>query len=269
MLKKSILIVIVISLLTAILSAGTSIFGLKQGLLGIYQYQYSASSLGRGGYSMGDIDSLSINQVNFAQWAFLSHTIFVFNCNYHGLMSEIPNKTIYSSDFVYQGGFITIPLKQRKLTMGIGLTPLLSNKQSAEIRESSEIHTIKIEGNISEAQFALSYSFNSNFSIAAFTRYIMGKVTDTQVRTYNEINNATVGFINEYRIHGLGFGVSSLYRFSHRISSGIQIGFPAKISIEMSERSNNPLSTVKSKGQLPLFFAIGMLYQFSKLGIRI
>jgi hypothetical protein len=260
-LKRSVLSLTIIVMLTKILFAGTSIFGLKQSLLGVYQYPYDASSLGRGGFSMGDIDTLSINQANFAQWAFLSQTIFVFNCDYHGLWSEIPNKTIYSSNFIFQGGFITIPVLQRKLVLGIGLTPFLSNKQNAIIKESSETHTIKINGNISEAKLVLAYAINSNFSFAAFTRYIMGKVTDTNARVYNETNNATVNFISRYKVYGIGFGAASFYRFSDRVSSGIQISFPAKITLETDETSNNPLAVVKSKGQIPLFFTVGLLYQ--------
>ena len=89
------------------------------------------------------------------------------NGNYKGLLSEIPDASTYSSDFVFKGGFLIIPLKQKKLVMGIGITPVLSNKQSIKINESSEIHTVKFRGNISEAKFSLSYMIKK-LSIAAF-----------------------------------------------------------------------------------------------------
>ena len=65
--------------------ASSSIFGFGPNLIGTYQYQYSVAALGRGGYEMAYLDSMNLNQMNFATWAYLSKTTISFNVSYQGM----------------------------------------------------------------------------------------------------------------------------------------------------------------------------------------
>ena len=65
--KRFILFSVIAAVLVPLtLSAGSSVFGLGPRLIGDYRYPISTAAMGRGGVSIGLVDSLGINYQNFA-----------------------------------------------------------------------------------------------------------------------------------------------------------------------------------------------------------
>ena len=158
------LLILLLFLLSGTVLGSSSIFGFGPNLIGSYQYQYSVAALGRGGYEMAYLDSVSLNQMNFATWSFLSRTTLTLNASYQGMNIESQTgQSQFDSKANFNGGFIAWPLIQRKLTLGIGLVPLSVSDLGVQLQNvgigASGVQSVVSSGTISEAKIALPPTF--------------------------------------------------------------------------------------------------------------
>ena len=120
MIMKKIRIVLLILVLSLpSLSLGeSSVFALVPRSIGEHHYPYSVSALGRGGFSMGFVDSVSLNQMNYSLWTHITRTTFTLNVGYQGLETKSPENKIGSIDGNFLGGFLAIPIIKKKMAIG-------------------------------------------------------------------------------------------------------------------------------------------------------
>jgi len=246
---------------------GSSIFGIGSGKLGMFQNQYSATALGRGGTEMGFADSLGLNQVNFATWAFISRSSISLNLNYDGLTTETINHKVSSYDANFYGGYLAMPILSNKLAMGIGINPVALNNQKLEIpnvgidAEASEI--IETKGNLSEAKFIIAYAPHSQFAVAAVAMYNFGMITDRIMIEYKQTGFGDINIENQYQFTGTGFGMDLFYQPSEKIAAGMGIKFPFKYSMNTSQTSISNSSTADNfkRVTIPMQLRGGIIYQ--------
>jgi hypothetical protein len=132
--KYLILLTVIVLVLPDMVAGGTSIFGFGPRLIGSYRNAYSTSAAGRGGYEMSFVDSLCINQMNYALWTRLENTSVSVSFNYSGISTKSNQADIYSTDANFMGGFITLPLKRQKFVIGMGLTPRYINNTGIKVQ---------------------------------------------------------------------------------------------------------------------------------------
>jgi hypothetical protein len=232
--KRIIKIACLFLLLLPVLShAESSVFALGANSIGEHHYPYSTAALGRGGFAMAIIDSVNLNQMNYALWSYMPKTTFTLNFSYQGLWSESAYNKISSVDGNFFGGFLAIPLIPRVAAFGFGVLPKSINNQGFFVQNagigSPATETIKIKGTLSEVQLIGALAINQNLSIGLYMYYILGKINDNTKVDYSDVGYQDVQVENRYQFYGKApsGGVSAFLRVTPRLSVGAQIKFPS------------------------------------------
>jgi len=222
--------------------ASSSIFGFGPNLIGSYQYQYSTSALGRGGYEMAYLDSINLNQMNFATWSFLSSTTISLNMRYQRMNIEAQNgQSQDDAKANFSGGFIAWPLIQRKLTLGIGLTPQSMSDLGVQIQNvgigSSGIEKINASGTISEAKIVIALALNKNIGVAFVPSFSFGMIKDLIRIDFDDIAYGDVIIENRYRFSGFGFTGNAYLNMWDFLAVGAKIKIPSRLTVKTEQLS--------------------------------
>ncbi len=242
-LKKIFLLIII--LLPSLSQAETSVFALVPNSIGEHYYPYSVAALGRGGFSMAFVDSINLNQMNYALWTHMPRTTFSLNFGYQGLQSESATNKISSVDGNFFGGFLAIPLIPKVAAMGFGILPKSINNQGFIIRDvgigAPADQTIKVKGTLSEVQLVGSFAFGQNLSIGLFLYYILGKINDQTRVDYSDPAYQDVDVENQYQFYGKGpsGGISAFLRLTPRLSVGARVKFPSVMTMYTQQFSRS------------------------------
>ena len=225
---KSILILIVILTIPRILPAWSSIYGFGPNTLGTYQYPYSTAALGRGGFAMATIDSLNLNLTNFSTWSRLTLTTFTLNMEYQGLnIKSARGNELNLTDASFKGGYIAWPLIQRKLAMGIGLSPLVTSDLGIKISNvgigAPATQSVESQGTISVVKLVFAYRISDHFSIGLVPNFHFGIITDQIKIRYSDIAYGRLDLENKYQVYGVGAELSGYYETWQLASSGCTI----------------------------------------------
>ena len=268
--KKTRSILLVILLCLPSLSFGeSSVFALVPRSIGEHHYPYSVAALGRGGFSMAVVDSVSLNQMNYALWTHIPRTTFTLNVGYQGLESKTASTKIGSIDGRFLGGFLAVPIIKKKMSFGFGIQPKSLNNQGFVIRDAGvgarAVQTIKSEGTLSEAQLIAAYSPIPDFSLGFFAYYILGKIRDNTTIDYLDLSYSDISVSNEYHFYGKGpsFGVSGFLRLTPRLTIGARAKFPTDITVYTQQESITAQKTVKEYQDVtfPLNLTVGLAWQ--------
>jgi hypothetical protein len=230
-------------LLPVMTQAESSVFALGANSLGEHHYPYSTAALGRGGFAMAIIDSVNLNQMNYALWTYMPRTTFTLNFSYQGLRSESAYNRISSIDGNFFGGFMAIPLIPKVAAFGFGILPKSINNQGFVIRNAGigapADQTIKIKGTLSEVQLIGALAINQNLSIGLYLYYILGKINDNTKIDYDETGYQDIVVDNQYRFYGKApsGGVSVFLRVTPRLSVGAQVKFPSIMTMYTQQTS--------------------------------
>lgn len=249
-------------------NAGTSIFGLAPNSLGSVNMNVSTAGIGRGGFEIAYFDTLSLNNSNFAQWPLLTQTTINLNAGYNRLSTETNSQSTVSYSGNFSGGFLAIPVIDKKLAFGIGLLPLIINDQSVTINNigvSADVNeTFKATGNISEGSFIGSYAISNNISIAGVLSYNFGLIEDNILLDYDTPGYSDILLYNKYRIYGSSFALHSFFKLNEKIYSGFRIKFPTELTMKTEQNSINSIEYINDsrKIELPLNMAYGIAYLF-------
>jgi hypothetical protein len=263
--KITLLILVLLSLQVY---AGTSIFGVAPNSLGSINMNNSVAGIGRGGFETAYFDTLSLNNVNFAQWPFLTQTTINLNVGYNRLSTETNSQSIVSYSGNFDGGFLAIPVVVKKLAFGISLSPSIVNDQSVTLNNigvGADVNeTLKSTGNISEGNFVGAYAINNNISVAGVVSYNFGLIEDNITLDYDAEGYTDLQLFNKYRIHGSSFALHSFFKLNEQISSGFRIKFPTKLTMKTEQNSINSIEYVNESREidLPLNMSYGMAYLF-------
>jgi long-subunit fatty acid transport protein len=249
------------------LSAGSSVFGLGPRLIGDYQYPLSTAAMGRGGVSIGLIDSIGINYQNFALWHSLSRSTISLDLRYQNISSKVASESIASSTANFNGGFIVLPLQARKFALGFGLIPYSQNDIQLQINQAGSgatpSQTVSINGNISQAHFGAAYKITDRISVAVSTNYIFGLISDKTTLEYQETGFGDLAVENRYQIYGSGFGAHAYYQVSDIIGAGLTVTLPSKLTLFTEQQSISQEKTIDENRELtmPLQFGMGVSYK--------
>jgi hypothetical protein len=270
--KKNLYLIIVIAfVLPDMVAGGTSIFGFGPRLIGSYKNSFSTSAAGRGGYEMSFVDSLCINQMNYALWTRLENTSVSVSFNYSGISTKSDQVDIYSTDANFMGGFLTLPLKKQKLVIGMGLTPRYMNNTGIKVLgfgpDSNVTNKLFSKGNLSEAVVAGSYSPLPAVSFALELGYDFGMITDELSILYNNSVYSDIHIYDEYQMRGVNYGVNAFYTVSGKIDLGLKYKSSTKLTIHQERKSSHSSGSIKQNRDinLPALFALGANYKISPL----
>jgi hypothetical protein len=250
---------------------GSSIFGFGPQLLGSYRYAYSVSALGRGGYEMSFIDSLNVNQMNYALWTKLERTTVSLNFRYAGIYTESNRAHVNSTDASFMGGFLTLPLKLKKIVVGLGLAPRLMNNIGIKLAhigpDSNIVQKIQSKGNLSEALLIGSFSFIPRISFAFEVGYDFGMITDKNSILFNNSAYSDIIIYDDYQMQGTNFGVNCFYEINDKFNLGLKYKSTTHLSINDERNSSNLPAPIKQTltADLPSLIACGLDYQVSEL----
>jgi hypothetical protein len=218
---------------------------------------------------MAFVDSVNLNQMNYALWTHIQRTTFTLNVGYQGLESKSPDNTIGSLDGSFQGGFLAIPIAKKKLSIGFGIIPKSINNQGFVIRDAGigarAIQTIQSKGTLSEVQLVGAWSPIPDFSLGFFAYYILGKIRDNTTIDYLDVSYADIRVNNEYHFYGNGpsFGVSGFLRLTPRLTIGARAKIPTKITVYSQQESISAQKTVEEYQEVtfPLNLTVGLAWQ--------
>jgi len=267
---KNFLIIIFISFPFALFS-GTSYFTVTDGSLGMIESKSSTAAMGRGGYELACFDSLTLNTSNYALWPFLTRTTTNLGFGYNSLSTETKNQSTSSTTGLFNGGHLAMPVIQGKLAIGVGLLPEFRNDQTISrtgiSNDGNPVEIHKSTGNISNANFAISYALTKDFSVAAIASYNFGKISDEISVEYSTEDFRNVYIVNNFQIYGSSFSLHSFYRINDELSSGLRITFPAKLKLRTEQESRQEFQFVEEykKITLPFRSAFGFNYVFKNL----
>ena len=245
-------------------SASSSIFGFGPNLIGTYQYQYSTSALGRGGYEMAYLDSVNLNQMNFATWAYLSRTTVTMNMSYQGMNIESQTgQSQFDSKANFNGGYIAWPLIQRKMTLGIGIAPLSVSDLGVQIQNvgigASGIQTVNSSGTISEAKIVFAMALSKNMGFAIVPSFTFGMIKDQIRINFDDAAYGDVAIENRYQFSGFGVAGNAYLNFWDFLALGAKIKIPSHLTVKTEQLSivaANPYDNTRSV-TLPFDVVIG------------
>jgi hypothetical protein len=267
---KFIRIIYLLFICPAFLLAGSSIFGFGPQRSAFYQYPYSTAALGRGGVETAVLDTIGINYHNFALWSYNARTMLSMDMMFESRTVQQPGSEYYTGDAKFTGGFLSFPVVKHKVTIGVGLYPMILNDQQFNLSFDTQYakgrELIKTSGNISEANFTIATNFNKKFAFALVGRYAFGMVKDKISILYNESYLGDVFAENKYQISGFGLRFDTFYMVSSRLYSGISVSFPMKTDMGVSQKApSSPLETPEMHSlQFPLKLAGGVSYALSE-----
>jgi hypothetical protein len=265
---RTLILILLLSLPT--LSFGeSSVFALVPRSIGEHHYPYSVAALGRGGFSMAFVDSVSLNQMNYALWTHVPRTTFTLNVGYQGMESKSPDNKIGSMDGSFLGGFLAVPIMKKKMSIGFGIQPKSINNQGFVIKDAGvgarAVQTIQTKGTLSEVQFVAAYSPIPDFSLGFFAYYILGKINDNTTINYRDISYSDINVSNEYHFYGNGpsFGISGFLRLTPRLTIGARAKIPTKMTVYTQQESITLQKTVKEYQEVtfPLNLTVGLAWQ--------
>jgi len=268
--KKIKIISFVLLTLFPTLSFGeSSVFALVPKSIGEHHYPYSVAALGRGGFSMAVVDSVSLNQMNYALWTYIPKTTFTLSMSYQGMATESPTNKIGSLDGSFLGGFLAIPIMKKKMAIGFGIQPKSINNQGFVIKKAGvgarATQTIRSKGTLSEVQFVAAYSPIPDLSLGFFAYYVLGKINDNTTINYLDLSYSDISILNEYHFYGKGpsFGVSGFLRLTPRMTIGARVKIPSKLTVYSQQHSINTQKTVKKYQEVtfPLNLTVGLAWQ--------
>jgi len=266
---NKIFLLVLVAILSCRLIAGTSIFGYGSKLPGSYQYPYTTVAAGRGGVEMAIVDSMSLNQTNFALWAVLSRTTISLNLRFQGISTKSNYQDMSSFDASVRGGFFAIPLLKKKLVIGMGLIPQFKNDIGVKIMDigfgASAVQTVETSGNIGDAKFILSYAPFSNFSLAVVPSYTFGFIADDIAIRYDDNAYGNIFIQNKFKIYGPGVGFYAFYQLGSKFAIGGKAIIPTKLTLYTEQMSLSKKETVVEfrKVMLPQNIGIGIAYKIS------
>jgi len=214
-------------------------------------------------------DSVTLNQMNFALWTHVPRTTFTLNVGYQGLESKAPGNKIGSIDGSFLGGFLAVPVIEKKVSIGFGIQPKSINNQGFVIRDAGvgakATQTIQTKGTLSEVKLVAAWSPIPDFSLGFSAYYILGKIRDNTTINYLDLSYADISVRNEYHFYGNGpsFEVSSYLRLTPRLTIGARAKIPTKITVYTKQESITAQTTVKEFQEVtfPLNLTIGFAWQ--------
>lgn len=268
--KKLVIIVFILLIGISGAFAHSSIFGFGPNLLGSYQYPYSTAALGRGGFSMAIVDSVSLNQANFATWSKLSLSTFSLNVEYQGLNIASDNdRNIFITEANFRGGFIAWPLIKRKLTLGIGLIPYIVGNLGVQLENvgigAPAIQSVESSGTISEAKIVFAYQLTRNFSFSITPIFSFGVIKDQINIRYDNIAYGDIRIENKYQTYGIGGEIGTYYELGNWLAVGARFKLPARLTIYSTQKAQTAEKTVEGYRdlKLPLDITAGAAIKFS------
>ena len=267
---KSILILIVILTIPRILPAWSSIYGFGPNTLGTYQYPYSTAALGRGGFAMATVDSLNLNLTNFSTWSRLTLTTFTLNMEYQGLnIKSARGNELNLTNANFKGGYIAWPLIQRKLAMGIGLSPFVTSDLGIKISNvgigATATQSVESQGTISAVKLIFAYRVSDHFSIGLVPNFHFGIITDQIKLRYSDIAYGRLDLENKYQVYGVGAELSGYYELGNWLALGARFKLPMQMTVYATQKSLSVEKTIEEYRdlRLPLAATLGMAIKFS------
>ncbi len=266
--KRNILIFLL--LLVNISFAGESMFGLVDNGVGFLKTISSAAGQGRS-YEMAVNDSVQLNYRNYANWTSIPNTSFTIKFGYDAIFSDDLTNDYYGDAGNFQGGYLAIPILQRKLILGGGIQPISKVEQRIVDKtsyDSSATTVIKenllMDGGLDRALLNLSYRFNL-LSVSLGWEYTFGNITENLVLDIED-NTTSRLFLNYDNLYsGHGMVINAFTDKIKDVNLGVTIRPAVDLDLERKGDSNSEIvdKTQKSTVTLPAEYNLGIEYQIS------
>lgn len=268
--KKYIYSIILFFSVSAIFAQGT-IFGLADGNLGIIRPNYSAAGLARS-YEVADDDSLHLNYQNFSTWSNITYTTYEVDLAFTMAESEDAlGKNYYRDGGGFLGGFLAMPIIQKKLAFGVGIQPVISIEHS--VRDTSNEYGdqyVILRGGLSRITANISYRPLKILGFGFGFEYNFGTIEDFY-RLKMADNGSTLDFKYEYRFNGSGAVISAFFAPFDFITFGGLYRTPVNLTNEIYATTNvsEVDAKITKKMTLPSQYNLGVMIGLSnriKLG---
>jgi hypothetical protein len=264
---KRILFSIYFILFYIILGYGQSVFSGAENGIGLRNYTTTNRGMGMGNTGLALADSISLNTYNAATWRHITNTKISISARYDYVYTDLVVQNFSSSRTNFSGLHLAIPIQKNKWIMGLSLVPYsivnfsyILNFKNQEIEYSTHAF---YEGNISRAQFNLTWAPDQRLGFSANFLYFFGKIEDKYLMIFDEPNYSDSYYNIEYRIQGPGFGMSFDFEPKDKLRLGGFVDLPVRTNyskvyfspITEEEKKN------KEKAIIPIFWGIGVAYQ--------
>lgn len=242
-----------------------SLFDASDKTIGFLQIPYSAAGMARA-YETASTDTLSVNAQNFSLWTHLANTTFTVLAGYDAASATDQNNNSYYSDlFNFQGAFLGIPLKKKKIVLGVGLQPIsnIDRRYSDSLATgSSETESLYLKGGLGRGLINISYSPVNTFGIGVGYEFTFGTINENYLIDYEDISVYRIEIDKETNFFGKGFVFSSYIKPMHNLTIGLMGRLPVKANVTIHRNSSSVLvnNSQKTNVTLPAQYAFGMEY---------
>ena len=266
--KNKIALLITFLLFNSSLFAGESLFGISNKSLGILSVPNSAPGMGRS-YEIASADTNQINYLNFAFWPKIAITSYSAKFIYkaaQGRDQQVDN--YFNSVANFGGGYLTVPLLKRKLSIGIGVLPVSDMEQRYKEKTADESATSQliVKGGLSRASMNFSYLLKPGLGVGFGYEYSFGKISKTfsfqdTANTYSPLK-----LYYEYRMYGHGTVISAFYQPLSELSFGLVFRPAVRIDyrIQADTNSEEVDKSVLKTLTIPAQFSLGAEYKIYK-----
>lgn len=267
--KRTILTIVTLLLLT-FQAFPASFFSSTNNSLGLRTYYSTIRGMGMGSTGLASLDPYSIHPYNTATWLGINETRISILMKYDVNQIDFGWQRVFTHTANFTGLQMAIPLQRHKWVFGFGLTPYtmvnFSYTQKIPVDSRTLNEYIYNKGNISRAQFSLSYAPEKRVGLGFNFYYFFGTINDDYNLSFDD-NEYYDGFYKlEYRFRGPAVGFSM---FINPFDSLIISGFlDLKPHLKFSAIYHLQLTDAKEKystnSTIPVQWGIGLNYTLAK-----
>ncbi len=239
--KKYTAIIITILLFSGTVLAGESLFGISNKSLGMLSLPYSAPGMGRS-YEIASSDTNQINYLNYALWPKIGITSYSAKFIYKAASgSDEEADNYFNSVENFGGGYLTVPILKRKISLGVGVMPVsdMEQRYKENTPDESASSQIVIKGGLSRASMNISYLVMPNVGIGFGYEYNFGKISKTFRYQDSSKTYSALDLYYEYRMYGHGTVISAFFQPLKEFSLGLVFRPAVKIDYRIQAATNS------------------------------
>ena len=263
------LAVLIVIFGVSLLSAG-SFFSSKKNSVGIRKYSTSVRGFGMGGTGLALKDTVMINNYSISMWRHLTETRATFSMNYNRISADIAGESYSSATGDFGGMNLVIPVKKKKVVVGIVLQPYtdldFSTFRSVDNGGLLYDQLTELNGSVSRARVNIAWSLMPELGVAFQGSYYFGTLNHTYEFFFDDPALADQFHQIAYRLSGPGVGASfDAMPFDRLHVAGFADIQPnIDFTVEFVSRVPTPVNQERQFDSFPLQYGIGAAFDISK-----
>ncbi len=247
-----------------------SFFSSTNNSLGLRTYMTTVRGMGMGNTGLASLDPFSVNPYNTSTWLGINETRVSILMKYNVNQIDFGWQTVLTHTANFSGLQLAIPLQRHKWVFGFGLTPYtmvnFSYTQKIDTDSRTLNEYIYNKGNISRAQFSLSYSPEKRVGLGFNFYYFFGTINDDYNLSFDDNEFYDAFYELEYRFHGPSVGFNAFLNPVDSLTLGGFLDLKPRLRFSVVYRSQLTEAQEKysTHSTIPVQWGVGASYTMAK-----